>query len=250
MKSDFYLFPGIKDVKVYPALVFLIRAGETSILFDTGLSPQLESKIGVFAKFLHLERLKECGIESQFKKLGFNPTDLDCVINSHLHYDHCSNNGLFPGVPAYVQQSEFDCLMRNTKNPMFIKWAESCTAVCLNGDQVIHDGECTATVHATPGHSPGHQILTIEDSDNYLVFMADSCFCKDGNLKVIEVEEMSTYTSSKGSLAKINELIESHKDKKVKMFFSHDFNFTKNNETYANCSNVNEEIEQYVFSED
>jgi len=34
------------------------------------------------------------------------PRDVACVINTHLHYDHCGGNRLFPGVPIHVQARE------------------------------------------------------------------------------------------------------------------------------------------------
>jgi N-acyl homoserine lactone hydrolase len=30
------------------------------------------------------------------------PRDVVCVINTHLHFDHCGGNRLFPGVPIHV----------------------------------------------------------------------------------------------------------------------------------------------------
>jgi N-acyl homoserine lactone hydrolase len=34
------------------------------------------------------------------------PRDIACVINTHLHFDHCGGNRLFPGVPIHVQARE------------------------------------------------------------------------------------------------------------------------------------------------
>src|SRR5881628_2459219 len=34
------------------------------------------------------------------------PRDLAFVINTHLHFDHCGGNRLFPGVPIHVQARE------------------------------------------------------------------------------------------------------------------------------------------------
>ena len=31
------------------------------------------------------------------------PRDVACVINTHLHFDHCGGNRLFSGVPIHVQ---------------------------------------------------------------------------------------------------------------------------------------------------
>jgi glyoxylase-like metal-dependent hydrolase (beta-lactamase superfamily II) len=34
------------------------------------------------------------------------PRDVACVIDTHLHFDHCGGNRLFPGVPIHVQARE------------------------------------------------------------------------------------------------------------------------------------------------
>jgi N-acyl homoserine lactone hydrolase len=34
------------------------------------------------------------------------PRDVACVINTHLHFDHCGGNRLFPGAPIHVQARE------------------------------------------------------------------------------------------------------------------------------------------------
>ena len=36
------------------------------------------------------------------------PRDVVCVINTHLHFDHCGGNRLFAGVPIHVQRLELE----------------------------------------------------------------------------------------------------------------------------------------------
>jgi predicted ATPase len=40
--------------------------------------------------------------------VGHGIEDVSIIINSHLHFDHCDNNRLFPGVPTVVQRREYD----------------------------------------------------------------------------------------------------------------------------------------------
>ena len=40
------------------------------------------------------------------RQRGLEPGDIDVVINTHLHWDHCSNNALFPKATFYVQRDE------------------------------------------------------------------------------------------------------------------------------------------------
>src|SRR3972149_878825 len=39
-------------------------------------------------------------------RLGIRPEDIDIVINTHLHWDHCYNNHLFPRATIYAQRAE------------------------------------------------------------------------------------------------------------------------------------------------
>ncbi len=36
--------------------------------------------------------------------LGMSPADIGLVINTHLHFDHCGQNAVFPHAAVYVQQ--------------------------------------------------------------------------------------------------------------------------------------------------
>ena len=38
---------------------------------------------------------------------GLEPSDIDIVINTHLHLDHCLNNVLFPRATIYLSQAEW-----------------------------------------------------------------------------------------------------------------------------------------------
>ena len=48
-------------------------------------------------------------VEDEWHPRGYPeriPRDVVCVINTHLHFDHCGGNPLFPGVPIHVQARE------------------------------------------------------------------------------------------------------------------------------------------------
>src|SRR5204862_2294236 len=48
-------------------------------------------------------------VEEQFHPRGYPeriPRDVICVVNTHLHFDHCGGNPLFSGVPIHVQARE------------------------------------------------------------------------------------------------------------------------------------------------
>ena len=72
--------------------VYLIRDERKNILIDSG-NYFLRSKL--------IEKLTG---------LNLIPDDIDVVINTHLHFDHCGNNSLFPGARFYLSKTDLDHL--------------------------------------------------------------------------------------------------------------------------------------------
>lgn len=42
------------------------------------------------------------------KHMGWEPEEVDIVINTHLHYDHCGGNQYFKNADFFVQREEWD----------------------------------------------------------------------------------------------------------------------------------------------
>ena len=80
----------IADGEQMPVYVWTIDHPAGRVLVDTGVidsRPEIED----MSPTPHPENI---------------PRDVACVINTHLHYDHCGGNRLFPGVPIHVQARE------------------------------------------------------------------------------------------------------------------------------------------------
>jgi N-acyl homoserine lactone hydrolase len=92
------------------------------------------------------------------------------VINTHLHFDHCGGNRLFPGVPISVQRAE----RQAAREPDYTipEWVEFDGAVYeeLDGPAEIADG---VRVLPTPGHTSGHQSVLVETDDGLVVIGGD-----------------------------------------------------------------------------
>jgi len=84
---------------------------------------------------------------------GINPAEVEQVVLTHLHTDHVgwAVTGLFPNAAILVQRAEF-------------AWAKLALPqdqlVLLDGDTQLAQG---IQVVATPGHTPGHQSVIVED---------------------------------------------------------------------------------------
>jgi N-acyl homoserine lactone hydrolase len=95
---------------------------------------------------------------------------VSCVINTHLHFDHCGGNRRYAGLPTYVQRAE----LAASEGPDYVtEWARFAGAnyVELDGDADLCPG---VSVLATPGHTVGHQAVVVETEDGRVVLAGAS----------------------------------------------------------------------------
>ena len=99
------------------------------------------------------------------------PRDIACVINTHLHFDHCGGNRLFPGVPIHVQAREL-AAARSRDDYTIREWVDFEGAT-----YVEHDGEVELLpgirLLPTPGHTDGHQVVVVETDAGRTVLGGD-----------------------------------------------------------------------------
>jgi Metallo-beta-lactamase superfamily len=88
------------------------------------------------------------------------PRDIACVSNTHLHFDHCGGNRLFPGVPIHVQAREL-ADARSLDDYTIREWVDFAGAT-----YVEHEGEVELVpgIRLLParGHTEGHQVVVVE----------------------------------------------------------------------------------------
>jgi N-acyl homoserine lactone hydrolase len=99
------------------------------------------------------------------------PRDVACVINTHLHFDHCGGNRLFPGVPIHVQAREL-ADARSLDDYTIREWVDFDGAT-----YVEHEGEVEVlpgiTLLPAPGHTDGHQVVVVQTGDGRNVLGGD-----------------------------------------------------------------------------
>ena len=96
-------------------------------------------------------------------QLGVAPEQIDVVVNTHLHWDHCGHNDAFPNATVYVQAEELvEALACNPSHRIFYtpprEWPAWLRAihrtVPLRGDAELLPG---LRAIALPGHTDGFQ---------------------------------------------------------------------------------------------
>jgi N-acyl homoserine lactone hydrolase len=101
------------------------------------------------------------------------PQDVVCVVNTHLHFDHCGGNRLFVGTPIYVQRIEREAARAEDYTiPEWVEF-EGATYVELQGEHEVLPG---LRVVPTPGHTTGHQSVLVETDDGLVVVAGDVAY--------------------------------------------------------------------------
>ena len=93
------------------------------------------------------------------------------VVNTHLHFDHCGGNRLFPGVPIHVQRREL-ADARTADDYTIREWVDFDGAT-----YVEHEGEVELLpgirLLPAPGHTDGHQVVVVETGEGPVVLGGD-----------------------------------------------------------------------------
>jgi len=148
-------------------LLILTDGGEKALV-DTGIGDLPESH----RRFFSVKRRPEENLLASLAKHGLKPKDIDIVINTHLHFDHCGNNRLFKGARFVVQRDELKYAYEPERFQQAAYIREFFDIEGLNYETVR--GRCRicegVTVMPTPGHTIGHQSVIVKGDDgrNYV----------------------------------------------------------------------------------
>src|SRR5947209_15611208 len=134
----------IVEGETWPVFVWTIDHPSGRVLVDTGMI-EVRPEVDDMSPTPHPENI---------------PRDIACVINTHLHFDHCGGNALFPGVPIHVQARELRDAF-NEDDYTVREWVdfEGATYVEHDGDAEILRG---IRLLPTPGHTAGHQSVVVD----------------------------------------------------------------------------------------
>ena len=146
---------------------------------------------------------------------GISLSDVVMVINSHLHFDHCGNNRLFPGVPLVAQRTEYD--LAHEPGYTITEWVDFPGAdwVLIDGEEEVLPG---ITVLPTPGHTAGHQSVLVRSQGQIDVIAAQAAY-DPGKLKAEASIEPLTDAEADQTAASARKI---KAVDPVRVFFSHD----------------------------
>jgi glyoxylase-like metal-dependent hydrolase (beta-lactamase superfamily II) len=160
----------------------LIRSTAKNILVDTGLGSKLSQK-----ERDKLGHQPSPGLMDNLRQLGVDADDVDIVINTHLHADHCGGNTVldsdgkprptFPQAEYWIQRLEWaDARYPNERTiktylpDNLLPLEEEGQLRLLHGDTLVTpEVKCVVT----RGHTRAHQSVIIRSGDQAAIYLGD-----------------------------------------------------------------------------
>lgn len=157
----------------------LIKTGKYNILVETGIGDKFDSKFADIYDVNHSSRLPD-----ELSHHGIGLGDVDIVINTHLHFDHCGWNtrreGLkivptFPKARYFMQRAEWEHALHPSERDR-ASYLED-WFVPAEPQTVFVEGACEIVpgvrVELAPGHVKHLQCVWIESEGQRACFVSD-----------------------------------------------------------------------------
>lgn len=143
-----------------PVYVHVIDHPDGRVLVDTGFT-ELHPAAADLQPSLRREGLQL-----------LDPSRIDLVVLTHLHFDHCGGTHRFPGTPVYVQRKELDDA-RTLDGYTIREWVDppGVRYVPVDGEHELLPG---VRLLPTPGHTRGSQVVVVQTGPRPTVVAGDT----------------------------------------------------------------------------
>jgi glyoxylase-like metal-dependent hydrolase (beta-lactamase superfamily II) len=158
----------------------LIRTGKKNVLVETGMGNKLSERM---IKFYG----QPAQLLTSLGAAGVAPEDIDIVINTHLHFDHCGWNTIldkdgkiapaFPRAKYYAPEGEW----QHARHP---SERDAISYIPENYDPLVESGQMTLlkggeeivpgiSVKTFPGHTAHMQAVIVENGGRTACYISD-----------------------------------------------------------------------------
>jgi glyoxylase-like metal-dependent hydrolase (beta-lactamase superfamily II) len=155
------------------------RTGKQIVLVETGMGNKLSDRM---VKFYG----QPAELLSNLSAAGVSPEDIDIVINTHLHFDHCGWNTIrkdgkivptFPRAKYYAPEGEWQYARKPSER-------DSISYIPDNYDPLVQSGQMTLvkggeeifpgiSVKTFPGHTASMQAVIVESGGRTACYISD-----------------------------------------------------------------------------
>lgn len=182
MRKSVY-FPGTdkSESLEMPVSCILMRHKQGNVLFDTGCHPSIasdpQSRWGDLARVMKPIMQPGDNVLTSLKAIGLGPDDIDVVVCSHLHPDHCGCNGFFTKATVIIHEDELKAAKSaDAQNAGYFRadWDHEITIKSVRG-QIDLMGDGRIVLLPLPGHTPGMMGATVNlDRDGSFLLASDA----------------------------------------------------------------------------
>ncbi len=157
----------------------LVRDGKRTVLIETGIGSKLSEKSQSIYK-------NQARLMKSFEEAGVAPDEIDIVINTHLHFDHCGWNtyyregkavATFPRAKYYVQRGEMEHAHEQHERDRVSYLTDNYDPLVASGQMTLLDGDAEIapgiSVRVFPGHTRDLQIVVVRSGG------ATACYPSD-----------------------------------------------------------------------
>lgn len=155
--------------------VWVVRNDQRTIVVDTGFNEKVAADRG---------RTITKPVAEGLKAIGTDPAAVRDVVISHLHYDHCGNDGLFPEASYHLQDAEMEYATGRSMCHHGVAHAFEADDVAkmvhrvYDGRVCFHDGDDELapgiSLHKLGGHTKGLQVVRVETANGPVVLASDA----------------------------------------------------------------------------
>ncbi|QOZ26706.1 N-acyl homoserine lactonase family protein [Bradyrhizobium sp. CCBAU 51753] len=182
MKKSIYVAGADRGETIdLPVSSALIRHKQGNVLFDTGCHPSAvdnaEGRWGPLAKVMKPLMAAEETLLPSLACTGLGPDDIDIVVNSHFHPDHCGCNQFFRKATILAHAKEIDAAKApNAEAAGYLRndWDYGQPIEAVHGEKDLF-GDSSVVLLPLPGHTPGIVgALVGLDRDGQFLLASDS----------------------------------------------------------------------------
>lgn len=178
MKKSIYI-PGADRSETIdlPVSSALIRHKQGNVLFDTGCNPSVvdhaDERWGPLARLMKPIMTADETLLPSLACVGLGPGDIDIVVNSHFHPDHCGCNQFFTKATILAHASEIEA----AKSPgaeatgyLRADWDFGQPVEAVTGEKDLF-GDASVVLVPLPGHTPGSlgALVSLERDGQFLL---------------------------------------------------------------------------------
>jgi N-acyl homoserine lactone hydrolase len=143
-----------------PYIFWIIEGAEKNIIVDTAIHAEDYKSHHKGFKNLPIEHLMS--FEEGLSKASLTPDDIDIVIQTHLHFDHCHNTLKCKNARVLVQEGELR--FARDPHPVFASMYDPRLFDTLDFETVRGQKRVLPGIEVipAPGHTPGCQAVAVD----------------------------------------------------------------------------------------